>query len=137
MIFESLLLLCSFAAPPPASDLVEVTPLSNKIVLLHFDDGYVIHHKRGQKRQDEQVVNNPLDTARASSPGTYKITSTDDPAYKAGRLPQAVGRKSKGMDFAWFVDRWVDGHAVNDRPDHTKEHWVYLFLPEPMTNGKS
>jgi hypothetical protein len=26
---------------------------------------------------------------------------------------------------------------VNTRPDHTKEHWIYLFLPEPMKRGKT
>lgn len=48
-----------------------------------------------------------------------------------------VGRKSKGTDFAWFVDKWENGHAVNTRPDHTKEHWIYLFLPDAMKCGNT
>ena len=37
-----------------ASDLVDAIPLTDRIVMLHFDDGYVIHHKRGQARTDEK-----------------------------------------------------------------------------------
>lgn len=120
-----------------ASDVVEAAPLTDRIVLLHFKDGYVVHHKREQARSDERVVAVPLDTAKARSPGAYKITSADDPAYKKAKSPVAVGRKSKGTDFAWFTDRWVGDHFENDRPDHTKEHWLYLNLPSPMVSGRT
>jgi len=118
-----------------ASEIVDVLPLTDRIVMLHFDDGYVIHHERGHARSDEKVVVDPLDTAAASRAASYEIVSADDPAYAAARHPVEVGRKSKGTDFAWFVDTWVDGHAVNTRPDHASEHWLYLFLPEPMKRG--
>jgi endoglucanase len=118
-----------------ASEVVDVLPLTDRIVMVHFNDGYVIHHKDGHPRSDEQVVVTPLDTAAASRPGSYAITSPDDPAYAAAQQPKEVGRKSKGMDFAWFVDTWVNGHAVNTRPDHDEQHWLYLFLPAPMQHG--
>ncbi|CAN5522119.1 hypothetical protein BH11ARM2_BH11ARM2_23720 [soil metagenome] len=130
----AVLLLTSLA---PASDLVEVSPLTDRAILLHFDDGSVIHHKRGQKRGDEIVVTDPLDVGAASKPASYRIVSSSDPAFKAGLVPASVARKSKGTDFAWYVDRWVDNHAVNDRPDHTDEHWVALFLPKPMKPGQT
>jgi hypothetical protein len=120
-----------------ASDVVEVLPLTDRILMVHLDDGYVIHHKRGQKRSDERVVAVPLDVAAASRAATYAISSPDDPAYRKSVRPSDVGRKTKGTDFAWFADRWVDGRAVNDRPDHAAEHWIYLHLPKPLQRGKT
>jgi hypothetical protein len=95
-----------------ASELVEALPLTDRIVTLHFNDGHVEHHLRGQSRSDEKVMVNPLDTAAASKPSSYSISSPDDPRYAAKRNPKRVGRKSKGADFAWFVDKWENGHAV-------------------------
>lgn len=126
-------LLASCAAR--AAELVEVLPLTDRVVMLHFDEGRVIHHDRGQARSDEKVIADPLDIAAASKASAYAIRSDDDPAYRRPRPPVDVGRKSKGTDFAWFVDQWQDGHAVNTRADHTKEHWIYLFLPETMKRG--
>jgi endoglucanase len=103
--------------------------------MIHFRDGHVIHHQRGQSRSDEKVVVDPLDTAAASTVSSYSISSPDDAGYAQERSPAQIGRKSKGTDFAWFVDKWENGHAVNTRPDHAKEHWVYLFLPEAMKRG--
>jgi hypothetical protein len=105
--------------------------------MLHLDEGHVIHHQRGMARSDEKVIVHPLDTAAAARPENYRISSVDDPAYGRPLPPLSVGRKSKGTDFAWFVDRWENGHAVNTRPDHTKEHWLYLTLPKPMHRGKT
>jgi endoglucanase len=114
-----------------------VQPLTEKILLLHFDDGQVIHHKRGEPRSADTVVVDPLDVARAGTPTTYTIQSKDDPAYQAGKIPLRVGRKSKGTEFAWYVDKWENNRAVNERPDHAKEHWLYLELPTPLQPGKS
>ena len=119
------------------AELVEVLPLTDRILMLHFNEGHVIHHQRGQSRSDEKVVISPLDTEAASRLSTYAVTSPDDDHYQSAQAPVQVGRKSKGTDFAWFVDKWENGHAVNTRPDHTKEHWVYLFLPEAMKRGKT
>jgi endoglucanase len=118
-----------------ACELVEALPLTERIVMLHFNDGHVIHHRRGQGRSDEKVIVSPLDTATASTTSSYSITSPDDVQYGLKRNPVHVGRKSKGTDFAWFADKWENGHAVNSRPDHTEEHWIYLFLPEAMKRG--
>ncbi|MFN3684586.1 MAG: glycoside hydrolase family 9 protein, partial [Fimbriimonadaceae bacterium] len=72
---------------------------------------------------------------QAQDPSAYSVSSTDDPAFGILK-PLRVSRKSKGTDFAWFVDAWIDGRAVNNRPDHAKEHWIYLHLPRPLTEGK-
>ena len=105
--------------------------------MLHFDEGHVIHHKRGMARSDERVIVHPLDAAAASRPASYRISSTDDPFYARPRIPGSISRKSKGTDFAWFADRWENGHAVNTRPDHAKEHWLYLRLAAPLVRGKT
>jgi endoglucanase len=127
-----------FALPAAAGpDLVDVLPLTDRIIMLHFDEGRVVHHRRGMARSDERVVASPLDTAAASRPETYRVRSGDDPAYSTPKRPLTVGRKSKGTDFAWFVDRWENGHAVNSRPDHAQEHWLYLALPAPLRAGKT
>jgi hypothetical protein len=120
-----------------ASDLVSVQPLTDRVLMLHFDDGRVEHHKRGQPRSNEKVIVDPLDVAAASRPDAYAVASTDDPAYREPKAPRSVGRKSKGTDFAWFTDRWENGRAVNDRPDHAKEHWLYLHLPAPLQPGRT
>src|SRR5215472_8308773 len=101
-----------------ASDLVDVQPLTDRILMLHFKDGYVQHHLRGHPRTDERVIVDPLDVEAAVRPDSYRIECADDPAYRVPKSPARVSRKAKGTDFAWFVDRWVNDHAVNDRPDH-------------------
>ena len=120
-----------------ASDLIGASPLTDRAILLHFDDGHVVHHRRGQKRWEESVVTDPLDTTAASRTTSYKVTSGTDPAFNAGIVPALVGRKSKGTDFAWMFGRTENGIVVNDGPDHAKEHWVVLFLPAPMKAGKT
>ena len=130
-----LLALALLPAATEASNLLEVSPLTDRIVLLHFKDGHVDYHKRGQKRTDDRITVDPLDVAAAGKASSYAVVSTGDPAYRTFRRPTLVGRKSKGTEFAWFVDRWAGDHAENDRPDHAKEHWVYLMLPAPMHAG--
>lgn len=120
-----------------ASEIVEILPLTDRIVMLHFDDGFVVHHTRGQKRSDEKALVNPLDTAAACKVESYAIASADDPAYADALQPTQIGRKSKGTDFGWLVEKWENGRAVNTRPDNAKEHWIYLFLPKPMLRGKT
>jgi hypothetical protein len=125
----------SVTMPAAASDLVEIQPLTDRMLMLHFNDGHVQHHERGQPRSEEKVFVDPLDVEAASRADSYTVTSPDDPAYREAKAPHSVGRKSKGTDFAWFVDRWENGRAVNTRPDHTKEHWLYLGLPTAMQPG--
>ncbi len=60
------------------AELEEVLPLTDGILMLHFNEGHVIHHQRGQSRSDEKVVISPLDTAAASTPSKYAVRSPDD-----------------------------------------------------------
>lgn len=135
MTRASSFLLLALMAGARASDLVEVGPLTDRLLLLRFKDGYVIPHKRGEPRTAGRVITDPLDVAAAARPASYRIASPGDPAYQGGASPTRVNRKSKGTDFAWFQDRWVDGRTVNDRPDSTQEHWLTLTLPAPLKTG--
>ena len=123
------------AASAQASEVLDVSPITDRIVLLHLKDGHVEYHKRGQKRGDDKVFVTPLDVAVAGRAATYTVTSADDPAYRAPRRPTLVGRKTKGTEFAWFTDRWIGDRFENDRPDHVDEHWLYLRLPTAMKPG--
>ena len=87
---RSLLAATVFAVLAPAgtaraADLIEVQPLTDRILLLYFNDGYVEHHKRGEPRSHETVITEPLYVAAAA---------------RAAKSPLRVGRKSKATDFA-------------------------------------
>jgi len=109
-----------------SATVVEVLPLTDRIVMVHFSDGHVNHSSAGQPWGNETVVNAPLDTNAASSAGAWRITSTNDSNYASPQPPTQVGRKSKGTDFAWLP-----------APNWTLEHWLYLTLPLPMQHGKT
>jgi hypothetical protein len=125
------MLVLSLLAAQAHPQLVSAEFLTDQILMLHFDEGRVIYHGKGQKRSDERVEVAPLDVVAASTPGSYTITIASGAKFQ----PVDVGRKSKGTEFAWFVDAWENGRAVNKRPDHAKEHWIYLFLPSPAKQG--
>ncbi|HEX3133517.1 MAG TPA: hypothetical protein VHX44_08025 [Planctomycetota bacterium] len=99
-----LLTLCSTTVAVSAMDLVEVLPLNERVVMVHLDEGHVVHHTKGQPRSHEQVVATPLDVTAATMTTAWTITCAGDPAFASGVKPQRVGRKSKGTDFAWLVE---------------------------------
>jgi len=119
-----------------ASDLVEILPLTNQILMLHFDDGYAVYHKKGQTRSNESVVVEMLNTTEAVKPLNYLLKSNDDTNYTDAKNPMDIGRKTKGVEFTWMCQGWVNG-CVNPGPDHVEEHWIYLYLPQPMQSNKT
>lgn len=135
LIVLSSTVFCMISTDSFAVQVVDITPIHDRMVCLHLNEGSVEHHKRGQKRSDEKVIIFPLDLIKASEKASYSFTSKDDRAFQTEVNPIIVGRKSKGTDFAWFADSWENGRAVNKRPDHTKEHWIYLTLPKAMKPG--
>ena len=70
-----------------ASELVDLQPLTERILMLHFNDGHVQHHQRGEPRSAEKVFTDPLDVVAASRLETYAVASADDPAYREKKLP--------------------------------------------------
>lgn len=131
-----LLIALSFTFQGKASDLIEVLPLTNRILMLHFDDGYAVYHQKGQARSNERVIVEPLNTSEAVKPLNYLLQSADDSGYESGLHPTEVGRKTKGTAFTWMCQNWVNG-CVNTSPDHVEDHWIYLHLPQPLQSGKT
>ncbi len=119
------------------SDIKDVLPLTDQILLIALEDGHVEYHQRGQPRSADKVFVDPLDTAAAANPASYSISSAGDTDYQTPQHPVSVGRKSKGIAFAWFVDSMKNGVTVNKRPDHVLGHWLYLELPFPMKPGET
>src|SRR5687768_14457852 len=114
----------------------EALPLTDRVLMVHVKEGHVVHHVKGKKRDEgERVVLKPLDVDAAGRPEAWTITSGDAPGVR----PVKIGRKSKGTDFAWMVQGWdaKNNRAVNKDPDHAKDHWLYLFLPQPLVSGKT
>lgn len=138
MMFTAWLAALTLAQPAVGDrpEMVEVTALTDRIVMLHLDEGFVRHHGLGQARTDAEVFIAPLDLEIAQATETFRISSPSDPNYITAVAPVTVHRKTKGTDFAWFVDDWIDGRAVNRRPDRTHEHWLYLVLPEPLIESE-
>jgi len=119
-----------------AIEIVEIFPLTEKILVVHFDEGKVIHHQLGQKKEIESVQIDPLNITKATELSAYFLSSTDDSNFQNGLSPKVIYRKSKGTDFAWLCQGW-NGRCVNEDPDHTKEHWIYLVFDEALSNGKN
>lgn len=140
MRLNVLLTLCWLVGVTPlvrAQQIVDVLPLTDQILMVHLDEGYVNHHQRGQKRGDETVTLTPLNIPLATSPATYGLSSADDASYSTPKQPTSIGRKSKGTDFAFLCQNYGATGCINTDADHAKEHWLYLMLPTPLQRGKS
>lgn len=123
--------------PVKSSDIIYVYALNSQIIVLHFDDGYVEYHKRGESRQKDRVVHQPLDITEAVKTENYFIKSTEG-YYSEVKNPSKIERKSKGTEFTWLCQGWSQTTGcINSAPDHSKEHWLYLHLPEPLELGKT
>ncbi|MEO1448147.1 MAG: glycoside hydrolase family 9 protein [Bacteroidota bacterium] len=124
------------------SEVIEVLPLTDKVIMVHFDDGFARYHEVGEERFfSEFVVKSELNTASADNQNSWSISSLDDPAYTTAQAPIDVSRKSKGTEFIWECENFVSGvgcdrNATLDT-DHVKEHWLYLTLPTAMQSGNT
>ncbi|MEM6802398.1 MAG: glycoside hydrolase family 9 protein [Bacteroidota bacterium] len=125
-----------------ASDFISIHAVSDRVLELHFDDGYLILHQIGQSIQNDRIVADELDVQAASILGNYLISSSTDAAYQSPLSPINIYRKSKGTEFANLCEGWqvlsefgVQG-CDNSSQDHAKEHWIYLVLPTAMQEGQ-
>jgi hypothetical protein len=121
--------LCSPFVVATASHAAEwrsVSPTDERIVAVYVVDGKS-HPETLGNGGDGRVEAVPLDVTKASLPGSYTITSPDDPNYQKARRPVQIGRKSKGREF-------VNDHG---KYPYVLEHWLYLVLPQPMRRGKT
>jgi endoglucanase len=130
------LICCFISGKAFSTDIVNVFALNSRVIVVHFDDGYVKYHKKGQTRQMDRAVTEPLDYALAEDLKRYSLVS-DSGYYATERNPVKIDRKSKGTEFTWLCQGWSHSTGcINSIPDHVKEHWVYLHLSEPMEMGQ-
>lgn len=119
-----------------SATIVDIGIIHQQLIVIHFDDGYVEHHKIGEPRTNETAIVAPLDLEAALQLSAYQLTSTNDPNYTNPMSPVDIGRKSKATDFAWLCETFDNG-CINTSPDHAKEHWIYLYLPQPLSPLKT
>lgn len=117
---------------PSNADLREVQPVTNRILMLHFREGFIQY---GGVRPDgkfapqgENTVHFvPMDIKAATDPARYRITSGDDAAYAKPVHPVRLGYKAKGNDFN-------NPYSV---PQFLRDYWVYAELPSAMKTGRT
>jgi endoglucanase len=119
-----------------ATDIQEVIVLADNILLIRFDDGRANYHSLGNRRNQETMTVNALNIGNAGNKLSYTISSTNDGNYSTAKNPTDIGRKSKGTEYINICESWGPG-CRNTSPDHAKEHWIYLYLPTALQNGKT
>ncbi len=116
-----------------ATDLIEILPVTNDVLLLHFKDGHIDYNGvRPDGTYEPQTENRVslgklLDIQAATDASRYRITSDDDPDYADGRGPTAMGHKAKGAEF----------NSPYKQPQYLREYWVYAALPSPLQPDKT
>ncbi|KPL13206.1 MAG: hypothetical protein AMS26_15315, partial [Bacteroides sp. SM23_62] len=115
------------------ADWIVVSPVTDRIIMLKFDDGYIDHYGYHESTNACVTYHFPLDTTAAADPLNFTVSSPDDPAFTAGLHPLDIGRKSKGHDFSRRCN-WDAVRQICDN-DYIKYHYLFLFLGEPIKDG--
>lgn len=115
-----------------AADLIDYALVHNKMLMLHFSDGYIKYAGYHQSADQEVIVNNPLDTLLASKYSSYMISSKTDENYLVAKSPVKIGRKRKPVFFSNQCN-WVNNKCDNVT---VSDNYVYLMLPEALTPGE-
>lgn len=129
-----------------ASKLVDVLPVDNSCIVLHFQDGAVeynwddtisgscngwdyFHTEKWSLCPDKDqyiAYGNPLNTSVVQQISSFLILSKEDSNFgETGKQPVKIYRKSK----VW--------EASHDERKAAMHHWIYLELPFPLKTGKS
>ncbi len=123
-----------FAYNSKAATITEILPVTNKVIMIHVDDGSVSYHQCGQLITADVVQVNPFDTINGFLISSYQVSSISDANYSSPLSPVSVYRKSKATEYANYCQGW-NGNCVNATADRAMEHWVYLELPYEMQPG--
>jgi len=133
-----LFLLFLFSIKVQGADIVEVVPITNKILLVHFDDGHVIYsgyhespYNGGIFPFGPVVYSSPLNLTDAIATSKYSLNSSDDANYNTALNPVNIYRKSKPVDFV------NSGYLPSGVAQTVSEHWIYIELPTALVMGKS
>ena len=114
-----------------SADLIRVAPVTNKILMVEFDEGHIDYFGRGEDRYNgNKCYYSALNVGSAMDMANYSISSDNDDFYKTPQKPVNIGRKAKGVHF---------NNIYEDprEPEHIKTHWIYIELPQPLTKDKS
>lgn len=113
-----------------AADLMGIQPLTDKILVLQFDEGHIDYFGIHQDRYNgNKIYYDKLNVSQAIALANYSITSPDDENYRQPQSPIHIGRKSKGADFNNLYDP--------GEPKVILHHWIYIELPFAMQRGKT
>jgi endoglucanase len=126
-------------ASATAADLIEVTPISDRIIALVIGEGSVSRAVAGQSVNADTITVSPL-TTTALSAGAFSISSSGHAAYAGGQPASALNRKAKGTAFTNTADNWQwSGPRGTGYYPATQTwastHWVYLTLPTALQSG--
>jgi endoglucanase len=112
------------------SDILEVLPLTNKIILVHFDDGSVTY--------PNTLKVNRLNILNAEKLSLWTFSSSDDADFQSSVSPIKLGRKSKGTEFSKDAPWSNTANAFDPRTKPwASEHWIYLIFDKELKSGKS
>ncbi len=144
--FYPLLLLMFFAGNSRAAKLVDILPVDDRCIVVHWQDAqieynwddticgscngwnnYYTENWHLCPDKDQYIpFGEPLNTTLAQQAGSYVLISAEDKNYGTdGKNPVKVYRKSK----AW--------EASHDEQKPAMHHWIYLELPSALQHGKS
>lgn len=122
-----LLSICSLIGFAQASDLMEIMPVTNKILCLYFVDGHVDYGTFGSQATSAKGYKSALKITQVQTLTNYGLTSPDDPNYFSLIHPVNAGRKSRGKDYV----------SMFSSVKYVLEHFIYLELPSALQNGKT
>jgi endoglucanase len=114
-----------------SSDWTDLVPITDRVMKLRFDDGYIIHHSYRESPTTDFIYNVPLNLVKAQNPQSFTIFSPDDDDYLVPLSPDSVGRKTKGDDFSKNCDN------DPDKCPYVNKHYLFLHLPHPLKDGKT
>jgi endoglucanase len=115
-----------------STNLVEILPVTNKIIMLKFVDGVITYHALEQEREADIVTLYPggrLPQNIASLISKYKITSTNDPNYATFKNPLTVGVNIRSEQ-SGAIEEFTP-------PSYVQTIYVYLFLANPLKSNKT
>ena len=93
----ALILMLLFSGNVFNSDLKKVLPITNKILVVEFDEGHIDYFGIYQTRNNgNRVWQSLLNISKATKVENYQINSEDDSNYEIVQSPINIGRKSKG-----------------------------------------
>ncbi len=117
----------TFADAGGGGDLIKVSPVTDKILMLHLKDGHIDTYGTWESVQDNVLYHDPTDLEEVTQMKNYLLTSPDDKNYSSNRNPVNIGRKSKGLEY--------QGGDID--PPYIWQHWIYIELSHALQQGKT